>query len=25
MIKNSLFAGQEREAKLDKLGDTLSA
>jgi transposase, IS5 family len=24
MIKNSLFAGQEREAKLDKLGDTLS-
>jgi len=23
MIKNSLFAGQEREAKLDKLGDAL--
>ena len=25
MIKNSLFSGQEREAKLDKLGDSLSA
>ncbi|MCW3479404.1 transposase [Neisseriaceae bacterium JH1-16] len=23
MVKNSLFAGQEREAKLDKLGDAL--
>jgi hypothetical protein len=25
MIKESLFAGEEREAKLNKLGDTLVA